>query len=139
MWNGPKRYIRIFLYDDVEDLRKAASRHYYNFADNRPDRAVGMFSPAPQRLFIDRNDNEIDKTDKHWAGVMRLCTEYLTYEVVTHECVHAAAAIFRMDIKKLIVLGYGAYEREEQFAYLVGNLCDDVIWALRDHLGRTNS
>lgn len=156
MWKGPKRYIRILLYDTAEELRKAAVKEHYNNDDAEPLKAVGMFTPPPVRLvYPGRNDTEakliakgftkvqskvlltigeLDRTPKHWGGLMRLCIPHLTHEVIAHECVHAAAAIYRMDITKMVVLGFGATQREEQFAYLTGDLTDGVMWVLRDHL-----
>jgi len=135
MWNGPKRYVRVYLYDTVEELRDAARRFHYFAPDSDTDKATGLFTPAYQHFKYAKDGSEIDLTDKHYAGMMRLCVPHLTYEVVAHECVHAACAIYRMDITKSVVLHTHCNLREEQFAYLAGQLTDEIMWQLRNYLG----
>lgn len=134
MYDGPKRYIRVYVYDTVDELRKAAGRFSFNPSSSDPNRAIGMFSPPPTKEFY--NGKQWIKTNyPHWGGMMRLCKEYLCYEVVTHECFHAACSIYRMDIKTQINLSHGTFEREEQLAYIAGDLCAQLVTKLQTIYG----
>lgn len=127
-WDGPKRYVRIAIHDTTDEMRRAATRYRdEDFSD-----AGGMFHPA-DTVYVQNNDGTFtDCADPHWAGLLRLSREYLTTEVVTHECIHAAATIYRMDVVTTIVLGNGCGHREETFAYIAGHLIAQVTSALHD-------
>ena len=126
-WGGTRRYIRIVIHPDTPSLRKAATRYTGGDFTN----AAGCFHPAPDR---ERYDEERDEwkqvTDPHWAGVLRLSRDSLHTEAVTHECVHAALAIYRMDVAVVPNLGNGCGPREETLAYIVGDLTHSVVNAL---------
>lgn len=139
MWNGPKRYVRIYLYDTVEELRKAASRFHYEAPDSDTNKASGIFTPPTQHFKYAKDGSETDLTDPHYGGMIRLARGHLTTEVIAHECIHAACAIYRLDITKSVVLWTHCNLREEQFAYLVGQLTDEVMWVLRHEIEKETS
>jgi hypothetical protein len=121
MWGGQKRYIRVFVYDTPEELRKAAGHGGGDF--------VGCFEPVPTREFYNITLNRWEQLEHpNWGGVMRLCRPHLHYAVLVHESAHAAAAIYRMDVKKQLNLGYGCHANEEMFSYLLGDIADGVIY-----------
>lgn len=60
--------------------------------------------------------------DGPYAGVLRLAASAVTAEIVAHELVHAALTIYRMNVHPNVHLGIGCYRREEQFAYIYGEL-----------------
>ena len=119
-WGGPRRYIRVYVYDTTPELQRAAAG-YRNEYDGF-SAAGGCFHPAEVK----------DDEDPHWAGVLRLSREYIGTEVVSHECIHAAAAIYRMDVQGYIVLGYGCGHREETLAHIAGDLIASVGNALHE-------
>lgn len=123
-WGGPKRYFRLVLHDSTPELRIAANR--YSLGNNF-SQAAGVFHPAPNREFYNKaRDKWIDKTDKHYGGIIRLSREYFTYDTIVHECVHAGAAIYRMDVRTIVNLGNGCWEAEETFAYICSDIADSV-------------
>lgn len=61
---------------------------------------------------------------------MRLSRDALTTEIIVHECVHAAAAIYRMDVNTVMQLGDACNPQEETLAYIVGDLTKSVVNAL---------
>lgn len=127
-WDGPKRYIRIVVHDTTDELRRAAVR--YRGGDWTD--AGGGFHPADVVLVEGDDGSLVDASHPHWAGVLRLSREFLTAEVVAHECIHAAAAIYRMDVATVINLGNGCRRREETFAYIAGHVIDLVSSALHE-------
>jgi len=121
-WEGPKRYIRVYIYDTLDEFRLNYSP-WWRDRDNRNDMlgAVGCFEPAPDK---ERHINGqwIKTHDRHWAGVMRLTKGWIDVQSVTHECVHAAAAIWRRDVAPKLYLGEDCGPNEEMLAYMVGDL-----------------
>lgn len=130
-WDGPRRYVRIIVHDTAEELRAAA----YRYRDDTGDwtGTAACFHPADLRLRYDEDGTTHDISDPHYAGLLRLSRDKgLGTEQVTHECVHAGAAIYRMDVCTMIRLENGCGEREETLAYIVGNLAAAVCNALHD-------
>lgn len=127
-WDGPKRYIRIAIHDTTAELQRAATRYRGGDFSN----AGGAFHPADTVITTWPDGSWADTADRHWAGLLRLSRELLSTEVVTHECIHAAAAIYRMDVMTTINLGNGCRHREETFAYIAGHLTARVCNALHD-------
>lgn len=130
IWGGPKRYIRVIVHDTTAELQAAALhyRPFTNWAD-----VAGCFHPAPHRERENNGGKWVGITPPHWAGVMRLSRETLNSEIVVHECVHVAVAIYRMDIKPNIILGYECRDREEMLAYIVGDITSEVAGALQEN------
>ncbi len=126
-WGGLKRYVRIVVYDTTAELRVAAVRYRPN---TNFSHAAATFSPAPDRERCNEEGEWILIVPPHWTGVLRFSREWLTTEVVTHECVHAAATIYRMDVVPTIILGPGCGYREETLAYIIGDLTAAVSDAL---------
>lgn len=127
-WDGPTRYIRVVIHDTTDELRRAAKRYRGEDFSN----AGGCFHPADTVYTVLDDGTFRDDADPHWAGVLRLSREYLTTEVVAHECIHAAATIYRMDVVATVVLGNGCGHREETFSYIAGHLIARVCNALHD-------
>lgn len=80
-----------------------------------------MFQPAPTR---ERYDGK--QWLKYWpanyAGIMRLCRGWVTSEIVAHELMHAACTIYRMSVCGHVRLEDDCGRREEQLAYIYGQL-----------------
>lgn len=123
-WGGPKRFVRIVLYDTNAEFLKAFQRG--NPGD--PGRTIGSFSSVVQHFKYDKKTKDwIDKTHPHFAGTIRISREHCTYEVLSHEVVHAACCIYRLDIKEDIDLGDGCGVFEEKLAYIIGDLTNAVM------------
>jgi hypothetical protein len=128
LWGGPRRYYRFYIYDTVEELRAACVKFnrkhyprgpYQNFSDT-----AGVCHPVSYRERYDRKKREWVQTNvPGWAGIIRLCNGWLTNEVVSHECVHAAIGIYRLDISngKSILVENGN-TAEEALAYMTGDI-----------------
>lgn len=116
------------IHDTHEDFVKAASRYSYHAPSGHYDSAVGAFHPVDHREKYDKKKKRwINTTPKHYAGVIRLEKEWVVPDVIVHEVVHAAAHIWRLDISKRVNLGDNCYQNEEYFAYIVGDLADQVM------------
>ena len=83
---GQRQYVRVYVYDTVEELRAAGTRFNGNdFTDT-----LGMCQ-CINRLYVDRDG----RTTKHaHTVIVRFCRPHLTTEIVVHEMNHAAVAIY---------------------------------------------
>jgi hypothetical protein len=129
VWGGPKRWIRVFIHDSPEELVAAAQRYspHMGFKEG----TLGCFHPVPtKRKYID--GEWVNTSHPSFAGVMRLWAGDVDAHIVTHEVVHAAAAIYRMDVRPIVHLGRECNVPEEDFAYIVGDLNAGLAIALHD-------
>lgn len=115
---GPRRWCRVHIHDTVKQLRAAAHRTSPWHGRGWWDDCLGCFQPSPVRM--DAVTGQVRETA--YAGVLRLAEERLTAEIVAHELVHAALAIYRMNVHPNVHLGNGCRRREEQLAYIYGQL-----------------
>ena len=129
-WGGPKRWIRIVVHDTALEFRAAATK----YSDNLNwDGAIGAFHPSAHREKWDKKTKSlVPVSDPHFAGVMRLCKEELTNEVIVHECVHAGVAIYRSDVKAKVNLGDDVCPNEEHLCYIIGDISSGVFAALKE-------
>lgn len=132
-WHGPKRYVCIVVHDTDEQFKKAVSAYGPGTPLDGWDNAVGAFHPIHYReIFNGHTKRWESKTNKHFAGVIRTSQEYMNDDLIIHECVHAAATIFRMDVRRSVNLGSDCLLFEEYFAYMVGDLSAQVLISLQD-------
>lgn len=120
-WDQRRCWLGVVIHPDHVALNTAAGLYRPNerplFAD---DAAVACWQPASD-----------GRSDRYHAGTLRFAATYLTTEVITHECVHAAATISRIYGPTRLVLGAENGEREERLAYLAGDLTAQVLSRLR--------
>jgi hypothetical protein len=119
---GPRRWCWVAVHPDLDHFRAAANRTAPHHGLAFWDGCLGCFQPA---IYRERHvDGEwIGRWPANgYAGVLRLIEGHVTSEIVAHELVHAAAQIYRMNVRQGIRLGEDCGEREEQFAYVYGGL-----------------
>jgi hypothetical protein len=119
---GPRRWCLVRIHPNVEHLRTAA--HRTDPAHDRDwwDECCGCFQPVGLRSA----GNVISDPPNGYAGILRLAEGWrVTPEIVAHELVHAALQVYRMNVKADVRLGNGCREREEQLAYIYGELYAD--------------
>lgn len=82
-------------------------------------------------------DTDTELKNPHWprnglAGTIRLSSQHLWTEVIYHELVHAACQAYRMNFERVLNLGPGWDDltKEEDFAYIYGQLAADMNTAL---------
>lgn len=129
-WGGPKRWIRIVVHDTEEQFRDGAT----SYSDNTSwEGAVGAFHPAAHREKWDKKAKMwVPVSDPHFAGVMRFCKDWLTNEVIVHECVHAGLAIYRSNVKTKVSLGEDVGPKEEHLCYIIGDISAAVFAAFKE-------
>lgn len=132
-WGGPKRWVRVIIYDTLQEFQKVAMEHSYGRDDEWKHAWAGWFAPVHREAYDKKTDSWIDKTNKHYAGTIRFCAEHLEVDVVTHECVHASAYIYRQDVKKTGFIGVDCGILEESLCYIIGDLSQSVVDAIREH------
>lgn len=113
-------WIWVTVHDTVEELRIAAR----NGQDHST--ALAVFQPAPIRISVGPADETLPQ---QYAGLMRV-TRDVDATILAHECVHAAAALWRRQRGLVVDLGDGVAEPEEAFAYVVGDLVGAVVGGL---------
>lgn len=62
-----------------------------------------------------------------WAVIHPDLERRVTSEIVAHELVHAAVAVYRMNVRGDVRLGEDCGEREEQLAYIYGELYGSLM------------
>lgn len=126
---GRRRWIRLVVHDTLAELRAAADAYRPEYGPDWWAPAVACFHPAPVRSRVGP-DGEMEPIDTGFAGVLRFTRERLDTEVVAHECIHAALAVYRMDVTTFVHLGNGCGRREETLAYIAGDLIRGTVNAL---------
>jgi hypothetical protein len=147
------RYFQISVYEDVEDLRRAARR----FSRKRREdmdfaEAGGVFHPATT-CWGETTDNSWAVRWDPYAGHLRLHNGQTNPETIAHEAIHVACAMWRYetnlrvpDTGAIAILGEDADITmgvvnlgennhdlvEERFAYLVGNIVDGICIILEE-------
>lgn len=133
--HGIPRWWWVRVHDDAADLRRAAFRHapHEGRAAWEDHRIRGCCQPVRPWT-----DGETDTWPGNGlAGVIRLSAEDLYTEVIYHELLHAACAVYRMNVAAVIELGDGLSDmgREEDLAYIYGQLAADMDTALKAWCG----
>lgn len=94
---------------------------------------AGLCHPVAGRY----RDTDLAFENPRWpangfAGTVRLVADNMDSAIIAHELVHAAAAIYRMNIAPSIDLGDGFADigREEDFAYIYGGLAGEMDYEI---------
>lgn len=125
---GKGAWVRVRIYNSVEDLREAARRLHPWTSRAEWSNCYGCFQPVPYRERFNPRTGKfvVVRPPNHFRGTMRLFRPF-TYEVVAHEITHAALTIYRMDVRANANFGMGCSETEEKFAYILGQLSDQFM------------
>lgn len=131
-WSGPKKYVRIVIHDTHEQFLKGAE-DYRPDAVTPPDPPVACFHPP---VIVEHYDKRLKRwvrrSSLHFAGTIRMSQDWLTDEIIVHEVTHAAIEIYRRDYAKRPDLGLHCGKNEENLAYLIGELSNHVINAVKN-------
>lgn len=128
----PRRYLAIVVYETRAEMLKAARRHVGN-AEFFEDNCMAVFHPLTMRVKYGKGGEEEWRNGKHYIGTMRVNLEDVDAEIVIHETVHAACAIYRADMHSTVHLGDDCGYREETLAYIVGDLAEKIVAELVKH------
>lgn len=125
---GPRRWCLVRVHDALDQLRDAAHRLRPERGREGWDDCYGCFHPTWHWTNSDTGQREYSPNG--YAGLIRLAEGHVNTEIVSHELVHAAAQIYRMNVHPYIRLGKQCADREESFAYIYGELFCDLITKL---------
>lgn len=120
---GPRRWWLIRIHDTAEQLREAAHRFRPWLGRSHWEDCCGCCHPLG---WMNGGKGDQKWPANGYAGVIRYCEDWLTPEIVAHELVHAALWTYRMNVKSHANLGRECGEREEQLAYIYGELYADL-------------
>lgn len=123
-------YIRI--HDTTAELveagnRLAVRRHTPPTLDSG---TWACFQPSPIWYIVDDQGGMVQGRRNGYVGTLRLSREAATSEIVAHECVHCAVAIYRRRFAEQVDLGTDCGEPEERLAYIIGRTMRTVTNAL---------
>lgn len=108
---GTRRWFHVRVHPDVQHLQDAAAA--YRLGEDFTE-CCGCVHPVPEPA-----------PNSGYAGLVRFAEDWLTPEVVAHELVHAALVVYRLNVAVDVRLGRGCFGREEQLAYIYGELYAD--------------
>ena len=106
--SGRRRNVQIVVYDDVAELRRAAS-HYRGEPEGEFANACGISQP---RCGAEVTDDGVTRFPG--AGTIRLWKGQMGAAVVAHECFHMALSIYREDFDYQDI----RYARDDEPAHL---------------------
>jgi hypothetical protein len=120
----------------VSKTAKEMKRHIKDWADkcdakvfDVDEQYEGLVQPTYMREFPAEND-------RRWYcsmfATMFLNAEYITHEVVAHECLHVAMAHERCVEHFMMDYGGDCGDHEERLAYYLGEITQEVIKTLKE-------
>jgi hypothetical protein len=124
-WTGSVRWVRVRVHPDPEHLVAAALRVKPWERARDWEGCLGCFQPVARRERF-TNGRWETRWPGGYAGILRLARGHITAEIVAHELVHAACQVYRMNVARSIRLESDCGRREEQLAYLYGQLYADM-------------
>lgn len=118
MPDEPMWWLTTVMYDTAAELQRAANKYRPSAEPGFWGNCAGCFQPS--------------MGDSRYLGVMRLCREHLTADVVIHESVHAAVTYTwkSLDLKVIHLNPYSQRsmnEREEVLAHAVNGIACSVL------------
>lgn len=114
---GDRVWVRVYVYDSLEEMRAAATA--FNGTEN--DTAVGV----TQAYF--------DEHDTSCLPIVRLARPRLGTTVVSHEMHHASAALYGVTVGKSARARPHLTHHNEPFAHLFSDLFGSLVKALYRH------
>jgi hypothetical protein len=120
---GTRRWVQVRIHPDAEHLERAAYRTSPARGRDWWTGSRGCFHTA---RFKGGEDGWPIWPPSGYAGILRLALGWITEEIVAHELVHAALQVYRMNVKADVRLSNGCGQREEQLAYIYGELAADM-------------
>lgn len=126
--SGRRRFVRVTVYDTVQELRLAADRYCKRVGTYVPgefDQAHGI-THSSWSIFFGPDGEEASK-DFAAAAHIRLHRGALGTGVVTHEVAHAALAIYRQDCLEERGSVHDDMDQEEVVCYLIGDLSARIV------------
>lgn len=136
------RWWWVRVHDTPESLRRRATQHHpWLGRDYFSPTVLGCCQPEYGAEWVDADPKSPKNGDIRWcpggyAGIIRLASEHLFPEIIHHEVLHASVHVYRMNVEQRVDLGDGqeSLEREEDLAYIHGQLAADMDTALRKRI-----
>lgn len=124
----------IRLHDSQTELVTAANRLHVARGGERghnPEDTLACFQPSPIWYLVDDDDGEIVGTKAEgYAGTMRFVAGRTSTEIVTHESMHCAFAIYRRRHEEDAQFGTDCGPREEDLVHIAGRVAAAVVDAI---------
>src|SRR5690606_15381779 len=125
--SGRRRFVRVTVYDEVEDMRVAASldtKRTGTYREGHFDDAHGV-THSFRGIRIDSSGRGVGRGPT--AANIRLHRRALGTSVVTHEVCHAAITIYEQDCEREQGSIHDEMDAEEVLCYLVGDLAARIV------------
>lgn len=137
---GQYRRIRVFVYDTIDELKRATRRRDGFYGTVLEPEWYEQMAACTNCITIDQVGPNGDVAASALSITMRLSHDNLRKfptEIVAHESAHAALYIYRSDFADDSAGEYHAVQRnlddEEQLCYLVGDITRKVVNKLYAH------
>ncbi len=137
-YDGPRRWFYVYIYDTIEELRRAARRYDRGHRTDHSD-TYAVCQLRPQRSRYDRKAKQWQPVGlANFMGVIRFHLSdgpRIDIEVMVHEVTHMAIEIYRLDfaVAYMADLGDGnTTEQEEILCFIIGDLANQVGMAFLD-------
>lgn len=113
-WSGPRRWWTVKIYPNLTSLRAASARF-----DPTTDFSRCYACCQTQMFIVDADTGERRFGHRGYTGVLRFSRTELRSDLITHELLHAAMSIYRINFSRDIRLGKRiASLQEERICYI---------------------
>lgn len=127
--SGRRRFVRVTVYSDLAEMRRAAERYDRDLGIDRTgefDGAVGI-THTYDRFFFDGSGAMDMGRRTPGAALIRLWDQRLGTSVIAHESAHAASGIYQQDCLHEQGSVHDDMENEEILCYLIGDLSARIV------------
>jgi hypothetical protein len=118
----PARWIWVRVHPTQAHMAEAAYRMAPYHGRDFHKQALGCFQGTPTFERWDEDRKRWQVRHRPCAGTLRLVDGHVTSEIVAHELIHAACQVYRGNVARSIRLEQDCGPREEQLAYIYGEL-----------------
>ena len=126
---GYKDYLSLRIYKTNKAMKIGSNKtdKHYNYNSPPAPNASAFFIASP----VSKCKKTYSETTAEMYGIILLNEEYLIYDLIAHECLHAAIAHDRL-INRYMNDYYNGNEEEERLCYYFQWLYANVLYALKD-------
>lgn len=122
------------VHESQEELIAAANRMnaQRQVSAREPEGALALFQPSALHYYIDAAGKLSRPQPEGYVGTMRFFSGGLSSEIVTHESLHCAMAIYRRRFEEEATFGMDCGPREENLAHIVGRVSQTMVNVMYD-------
>jgi hypothetical protein len=122
--SGRKRSVEVRVYGTLATMRRAASFDKWDkiLGPKREGAQLTDAGAVTTPVFVMQVAKDGSEIHEAMCGVVRVVSGHVNTEVVSHEMVHMASAIYREDVEPVKGGVFDSMENEEVLCYIAGDL-----------------